>query len=155
MLDCSPNCRLQTGLATYTTKLQNFNVVKQTQITQGIEISIKPVYQEQYSNPQTDKYVFAYYVTVRNMGEVPVQLLRRHWFIYDSSNRLREVEGEGVIGQTPVIRPGEKFEYNSWTEMHTTIGKMYGYYTMQRITDGVMIDAEIPEFQLVAPFIQN
>ena len=155
MLDCSPNCRLQNGLATYTTKLQNFNVVKQTQITQGIEISIKPVYQEQYSNPQTDKYVFAYYVTIRNMGEVPVQLLRRHWFIYDSSNRLREVEGEGVIGQTPVIRPGEKFEYNSWTEMHTTIGKMYGYYTMQRITDGVMIDAEIPEFQLVAPFIQN
>jgi len=129
--------------------------VRQTQITRGIEISIKPVYQEQYSNPQKDKYVFAYHVTIRNMGEKTVQLLRRHWYIYDSGNRLREVEGEGVIGQTPVIRPGEQFDYNSWTEMHTTIGKMYGYYTMQIITTGAMIDAEIPEFQLIAPFIQN
>lgn len=129
--------------------------MKQTQITQGIEISIKPVYQEQYSNPQKEKYVFAYYVTIRNTGEETIQLLGRHWFIYDSANQLREVEGEGVIGQTPVIRPGEQFKYNSWTEMQTTIGKMYGYYTMQRMTDGVMIDAEIPEFHLIAPFIQN
>ncbi|MFK7981833.1 MAG: Co2+/Mg2+ efflux protein ApaG [Saprospiraceae bacterium] len=129
--------------------------MRQTQITQGIEISIQPDYQEQYSNPTKEKYVYAYHVTIRNKGRSTVQLLRRHWFIYDSDNRLREVEGEGVIGQTPVIRPGERFEYNSWTEMRTTIGKMYGYYTMQRITDGAMIEAAIPEFQLVAPFIQN
>ena len=129
--------------------------MRQTQITQGIEISIQPDYQEQYSNPIQEKYVYAYHVTIRNTGRSTVQLLRRHWFIYDSGNQLREVEGEGVIGQTPVIRPGERFEYNSWTEMRTTIGKMYGYYTMQRITDGAMIEAEIPEFQLVAPFIQN
>jgi len=129
--------------------------VRQTQITQGIEISIQPTYQEQYSNPPREKYVYAYHVTIRNKGQETVQLLRRHWFIYDSGNRLREVEGEGVIGQTPVIRPGESFEYNSWTEMRTTIGKMYGYYIMQRITDGAMIEAEIPEFHLIAPFIRN
>jgi len=129
--------------------------VRQTQITQGIEISIQPDYQEQYSNPIREKYVYAYHVTIKNTGQAAVQLLRRHWFIYDTGNRLREVEGEGVIGQTPVIRPGESFEYNSWTEMQTTIGKMYGYYTMQRITDGVMIEAKIPEFHLIAPFIQN
>lgn len=129
--------------------------MKQTQITQGIEISIQPDYQEEHSNPQSEKYVFAYHVRIRNMGQDTVQLLRRHWFIYDSGNTLREVEGEGVIGQTPVLRPGEQFEYNSWTEMRTTIGKMYGYYTMQRITDGAMIEAEIPEFQLVVPFICN
>ncbi len=129
--------------------------MRQTQITQGIEISIQPDYQEQYSNPTEEKYVYAYHVTIRNMGDAAVQLLRRHWFIYDSASSVREVEGEGVIGQTPVIAPGESFNYNSWTEMRTTIGKMYGYYTMQRITDGAMIEAEIPEFQLVAPFIQN
>ncbi len=129
--------------------------MRQTQITQGIEISIQPDYQEQYSNPIREKYVYAYHVTIKNTGQAAVQLLRRHWFIYDTGNRLREVEGEGVIGQTPVIRPGESFEYNSWTEMQTTIGKMYGYYTMQRITDGVMIEAKIPEFHLIAPFIQN
>jgi len=129
--------------------------VRQTQITQGIEISIQPDYQEQYSNPIREKYVYAYHVTIKNTGQAAVQLLRRHWFIYDTGNRLREVEGEGVIGQTPVIRPGESFEYNSWTEMQTTIGKMYGYYTMQRITDGVMIEAKIPEFHLIAPFISN
>ena len=89
------------------------------------------------------------------MGQAAVQLLRRHWFIYDSGNSVREVEGEGVIGQTPIIPPGESFNYNSWTEMKTTIGKMYGYYTMQRITDGAMIEAEIPEFHLIAPFIRN
>ena len=129
--------------------------MRQTQITQGIEISIRPDYQEQYSNPIQEKYIYAYYVTIRNTGQATVQLLRRHWFIYDTGNRLREVEGEGVIGQTPVIRPGESFEYNSWTEMNTTIGKMYGYYTMQRISDGAMIEAEIPEFNLIAPFIRN
>ncbi len=129
--------------------------MRQTQITQGIEISIQPAYQEQYSNPTQEKYVYAYHVTIRNAGQATVQLLRRHWFIYDSGNQLREVEGEGVIGQTPVIRPGESFEYNSWTEMQTTIGKMYGYYTMLRKADGAMIEVEIPEFHLVAPFIQN
>ena len=129
--------------------------MKQTQVTQGIEISIQPDYQEEHSNPQHEKYVFAYHVTIRNTGQNTVQLLRRHWFIYDSGNTLREVEGEGVIGQTPIIRPGEQFEYNSWTEMRTTIGKMYGFYTMERITDGATIEAEIPEFHLVVPFIQN
>jgi ApaG protein len=129
--------------------------VRQTQTTQGIEISIKPVYQNQFSNPQLDKYVYAYYVTIRNTGRETVKLLRRHWFIYDSGNRLKEVEGDGVIGQYPVLQPGEKFEYNSWTEMKTTIGKMYGYYTMKRLSDGAMIEAEIPEFQLVAPFVYN
>lgn len=129
--------------------------MRQTQITQGIEITVKPMYQEQHSNPKLDKYVFAYFVTIRNTGEETVQLLRRHWFIYDSSNVLREVEGEGVIGQTPVLKAGEKFEYNSWTDMKTTIGKMYGYYTMQRLSDRAMIEAEIPEFQLVVPFVFN
>lgn len=129
--------------------------MKQTQITQGIEVSINPVYQQQYSNPKIDKYVFAYFVTIRNMGQEVVQLLRRHWYIYDSGNRLREVEGPGVIGQTPTLRPGEVFEYNSWTEMPTTIGKMYGYYTMKRLSDSMLIDAEIPEFSLIVPFINN
>lgn len=129
--------------------------MRQTLITQGIEISIQPDYQKQYSNPLQEKYVYAYHVTIRNTGRVTVQLLRRHWFIYDSGSHLREVEGEGVIGQTPIIKPGERFEYNSWTEMRTTIGKMYGYYTMKRMTDGAIIEAEIPEFHLVAPFIQN
>ena len=129
--------------------------MKPTQTTQGIEISIAPFYQEQYSNPKKEKYVFAYFVTIRNVGREPVKLMRRHWFIHDGGSPLQEVEGEGVIGQTPVIQPGAKFEYNSWTEMRATVGKMYGYYTLQRLSDGVTIEAEIPEFELIVPFIYN
>ncbi|MEM6319812.1 MAG: Co2+/Mg2+ efflux protein ApaG [Bacteroidota bacterium] len=129
--------------------------MKQIRVTQGIEVSVHPVYQPQYSNPQKDKYVFAYFVTIKNKAQVTVQLLRRHWYIYDAGNRLREVEGPGVIGQTPVLRPGEQFKYNSWTDMPTSIGKMYGYYSLQKITDGTMIEAEIPAFSLIAPFVYN
>jgi len=65
------------------------------------------------------------------------------------------VKGPGVIGQTPVLHPGEQFEYNSWTEMKTTVGKMYGYYIMKRLSDDQDIEVEIPEFQLIPPFINN
>ena len=129
--------------------------MKSTQTTHGIEISIHPVYQEQHSNPGGDQYVFAYFVTIKNRGDETVQLLRRHWYILEAGTVMKEVEGKGVVGKTPVIRPGDIYEYQSWVKMRATVGKMYGFYTMQRITDGDLIDVEIPEFALVVPFIKN
>lgn len=124
-------------------------------ITQGIRVSVETFYQEKHSSPEEGRYVHAYRITIRNEGTEAVQLLRRHWFIRDSNNILREVEGEGVIGQQPVLQPGEHHEYVSWTHLLTDIGKMYGTYTMLRLDDRSTLDVEIPEFTMVAPYRMN
>lgn len=121
------------------------------QTTNGIQISVETQYQPTYSNPNLNKFLFAYFITIVNKGKKSVQLLRRHWFIMDSIGELREVEGKGVIGQQPIIKPGEKFEYNSWTDMKTEIGKMYGYYTVKRIEDEALLQVDVPEFRLIVP----
>ena len=126
-----------------------------TAITNGIEISVRTAYQEDHSSPSANRYVYAYFILIKNTGKDTVQLLRRHWFISDVGREVREVEGAGVIGQMPVLRPGEHFEYNSWTQMNTPVGKMYGFYTLTRRSDGVFFEATIPEFSLIAPFIHN
>lgn len=124
-------------------------------ITQGIRVSVETFYQEKHSNPEEDRYVYAYRIQIRNESADTVQLLRRHWYIRDSNNILREVEGEGVIGQQPVIEPGAHHEYVSWTNLLTDIGKMYGVFTMRKEENETLIDVQIPEFTMVAPFRLN
>lgn len=124
-------------------------------ITQGIRVSVETFYQEKHSNPEEDRYVYAYRIQIRNEGTETVQLLRRHWYIRDSNNILREVEGEGVIGQQPIIEPGAHHEYVSWTNLLTDIGKMYGVFSMRKEENGTLIDVQIPEFTMVAPFRLN
>ena len=80
----------------------------ETLITQGIKVSVLPSYQAAYSRPAQNRYIFAYHITIENQSTDTVQLLRRHWFIWDSNGTIREVEGEGVIGQQPVLDPGQK-----------------------------------------------
>jgi len=92
-------------------------------VTQGIQVSVLQEYKEHLSTPETGKFIFSYHITMT------MQLLRRHWFIQDSLGPIREVEGPGVVGKTPILKPGDKFEYDSWTEMRTTIGRMYGFFT--------------------------
>ncbi|MEL7118729.1 MAG: Co2+/Mg2+ efflux protein ApaG [Bacteroidota bacterium] len=126
-----------------------------TLITKGIKVSIETFYQPDYSKPVENKYVFAYRVTIENLTADTVQLLRRKWEIIDASAIVRVVEGEGVIGQQPIIPPGEVHQYVSWCNLQTSIGKMHGTYTMKNVLNDREIQVAIPVFNLVAPFSLN
>jgi ApaG protein len=124
-------------------------------VTNGIKVSVETSYQDEYSRPLENKYVFAYRITIENVSDYTVQLMRRHWHIVDSNGLVREVEGEGVIGVQPILNPGEKHQYVSWSHLFTEIGKMHGHYTFQRQIDLTTFKATIPEFQLMTPCKMN
>lgn len=126
-----------------------------TLITNDIKVSVEAFYHGEHSRPAKARYVFSYRVTIENLGIEAVQLLRRHWYIFDSVGITREVEGEGVIGQQPIILPGETHQYTSWCPLLTSLGKMHGTFLMQRQSDGFIFEADIPEFRLMAPSIMN
>lgn len=102
------------------------------------------------SKPDDNHYVFAYTITVRNEGQVAAQLLSRHWVITDANGQVREVEGEGVVGEQPHVQPGEGFQYTSGAVLETSVGTMKGTYRMLA-DDGREFEAEIPEFTLSIP----
>jgi ApaG protein len=116
---------------------------------------VETFYQSVHSNPVRGEYLFAYRITIENLGTVPVKLLRRHWHIADSNGDLREVNGEGVVGQQPVIPPGEQYQYVSSCNLNSDMGKMSGSYTMLDLYTKTEMEVIIPEFLLVAPFKEN
>jgi ApaG protein len=126
-----------------------------TKITDGVKVTVETIYQPEYSNPMNEHYMFAYKVHIENLTDYSVQLLRRHWHIFDSNGTKREVEGEGVVGQQPVIEPGESHEYVSGCNLKTDMGSMHGTYQMKRIVDEGEFSVNIPEFYLVAPYKLN
>lgn len=126
-----------------------------TLTTRGIRISVETFYNPSHSRPNEHRYVFAYRITIENKSDFTVQLLRRHWTIIDANGNRREVEGEGVVGQQPLIPKGQFHQYVSWANLNTDLGKMFGTYLMERHIDGELFDVEIPEFQLCAPFKMN
>lgn len=126
-----------------------------TKITQGVKISVTTNYLPDYSSPAQQHFVFAYKINIENTSEFTVKLLRRHWFIYDSNGVVREVEGEGVVGQQPVLEPGESHQYVSGCNLKTGIGKMKGTYLMERLVDGKQFTVNIPEFVLIVPYKLN
>ncbi len=115
-----------------------------------ISINVDTAYLAEQSDPSADRYVFAYTVTISNTGTVSAQLISRHWIITDAENVTQEVKGLGVIGEQPLLRPGESFEYTSGTAMATPVGTMRGSYQMVA-EDGNKFDAEIPVFTLSMP----
>ena len=127
----------------------------QTTTTEGVKISVETFYQPDYSQPLTNEFMFAYRITIKNESGYSVKLLRRHWHIVDSSGIHREVEGEGVVGVQPTIEPGQSHQYVSGSHLKTEMGKMYGTYLMERVSDGKAFYVAIPEFQLQAPFKMN
>jgi ApaG protein len=127
----------------------------ETLTTQGITVKVETFYEEEHSRPREQKYIFAYRITIENHSGETVQLLRRYWQIQDSSGWSREVEGEGVIGQQPVLEPGESHQYISWCPISTDIGKMSGYYTMIRSADLEEFIVRIPDFKLISPYKLN
>jgi ApaG protein len=115
-----------------------------------ITISVKTVYLPGRSNPEENRYFFAYTVTIRNDGNLQARLLSRHWIITDSNGDRQEVRGEGVVGKQPVLDPGESFEYTSGTFLPTPVGTMKGSYQMIA-SEGTIFEAVIPEFVLSYP----
>ena len=126
-----------------------------TEITEGVKVSVETIYQPEYSNPANEHFMFAYKVNIENLTEYSVQLLNRHWQIFDSNGAHREVDGEGVVGQQPVIEPGDNHEYVSGCNLKTDVGSMKGHYEMKRIVDEERFQVTIPEFYLIAPYKLN
>ncbi len=119
-------------------------------VTRSIEVTVKPVYLEDQSSPRDNHYVWAYHVRIENHGAVTVQLRSRYWRITDSLGRVQEVRGAGVVGEQPVLKPGDAFEYTSGTPLPTPSGIMTGTYRMEVEGDG-QFDIEIPPFSLDSP----
>jgi len=126
-----------------------------TEITQGVRVTVETEYQPSYSSPSQYHYVFTYRITIENKSDFTVQLMRRHWHIYDAGFVTREVEGEGVVGQQPVLEPGHVHQYVSGCNLKSGIGKMAGTYQMERIVDGTKFSVNIPEFTMITPLRLN
>ena len=119
--------------------------------TRGVRITVNPVYLDSQSEPDRNHFVWAYQVKIVNESHETVQLLTRHWKITDSRGQLQEVQGPGVVGEQPVLKPGEAFEYTSGTPLSTPSGIMAGTYQMQ-VETGEMFDAVVPAFSLDSPY---
>ena len=116
----------------------------------AIEVRAVAQYIEEQSSIEANRYVFAYRITIRNTGQAPAQLVSRHWIITDAEGAVQEVEGAGVVGTQPLLRPGEQFEYTSGCTIATPVGTMKGSYRMVA-EDGSRFDAPVPEFTLAMP----
>ena len=124
-----------------------------TKVTSGIRVSVETEFRTDYSHD--GNYMFSYFIAIENYTDQPVQLLSRKWLIVDSDGEKTAIEGEGVVGQQPIIQPGGNHRYSSGCNLKTPLGKMRGFYQMIRISDDLMFSVEIPEFVLAAPFIRN
>jgi ApaG protein len=116
----------------------------------AIRVDVATRYIPEQSDPESDRYVFSYAITITNQGSIAAQLISRHWVITDAEGKVQEVRGLGVVGNQPLLQPGEKFEYASGTALETPVGTMKGTYQMVA-EDGTQFDAEIPEFVLSMP----
>jgi ApaG protein len=116
----------------------------------AIDISVETQYLTDESSPGDNVYSFAYTVTITNRGNIPTQLISRHWYIEDDAGTLKEVRGLGVVGQQPLLKPGESFQYTSGSQLPTPMGRMHGSYFFVA-EDGERFDAEVPAFDLLMP----
>lgn len=123
-----------------------------TAVTRGIRVSVRTQFLEGQSAPEENRFVWAYHVVIDNQGSETVQLLRRSWTITDAAGRVQRVHGPGVVGEQPVLAPGERFEYTSGTPLATPSGFMSGLYHMVVRETGEMFDVVIPSFSLDSPY---
>ena len=125
------------------------------EITNGIKVSVESRFSERFSTIVENKYIYQYTISITNKSNFSVQLLEREWFIFDSLDFPRIVRGEGVIGEQPVIEPGDTFSYSSSCDLQSTLGKMEGNYIFQNITTTEILKVKIPTFQLLYPNLLN
>ncbi len=115
-----------------------------------ILVDVATSFIDEQSDPQENQFVFSYTITITNIGELPAQLLSRHWIITDANNEVQEVQGEGVVGEQPIIEPGARYTYNSGVVLKTKVGHMQGSYQMLS-EDGHLFSAPIDAFTLALP----
>jgi ApaG protein len=123
-------------------------------VTNSIRVEVMSRHSPENSRPQQGEWVFEYTVRITNQGSETVQLLSRHWIITDASEHVEEVRGFGVVGEQPVLAPGESFKYSSWCPLKTPMGKMRGTYQMAR-AGGAQFEIEIAPFALKAAYTVN
>lgn len=124
-------------------------------VTNGIQVSVEVTYQAEFSNPLQHHYVFTYKVNIENRSQHTYQLMKRKWEIFDAAEIRKIVEGDGVVGQQPILEPGESHSYISGCNLKSGMGKMKGLYFMERVFDGNLIEVAVPEFQMIANIFQN
>lgn len=126
-----------------------------SKLTSNIMISVVPVYDVKNSFPSENKYVFTYYITIMNLGDFRVKLLKRQWHIYDVGYGIYNVHGDGVIGLNPIIDTGAEFTYFSNVTLHSGVGTMQGKYLFENMETGETLEAEIPKFELYSLVLSN
>ena len=119
--------------------------------TRAIAVTVEPEFLPNESDPDDARYIWAYHVSITNNGMETVRLRRRHWLITDANGVRHEVDGQGVVGEQPLLEPGDMFEYTSGTPLRTSSGIMSGSYSMET-TSGEVFDVEIPAFSLDSPY---
>ena len=124
-------------------------------VTDGIKITVNTKFEDELSAKCKCLYYFSYLITIENNSTHEVQLVRRKWMIFDSIGDHLLVEGEGVVGQKPIIRPGESYSYESACKLRSSVGKMMGIYYMKQLDSEKEMCVKIPEFKLVTPFRLN
>jgi ApaG protein len=126
-----------------------------TGIEEHIHVIPEVFYLRDRSDPTTNQYAFAYRIRIVNSSKHIVQLVHRNWIINDGNGNIREVEGEGVVGEQPTLEPGDFYEYTSWVLIHSDCGQMSGSYQFKEKSHNTIVEIPIPKFQLIAPFKLN
>lgn len=126
-----------------------------TQVTKGIKISVKTTFEGTFFKNYKIHYAFGYTITIENLSSKTAQLTSRHWEIYDSLNEIEILDGDGVVGKKPVLKPGESHTYNSGCLLTSPIGSMKGHYNMTGISDSENFRVYVPTFRFNAPFALN
>jgi len=130
---------------------QQQHKMKSISITEGVEVGVTTQFRADVSQTKEGSYFFNYRVSIENRNSYSVKLLHRDWFIFDSLNPPVHVSGEGVVGQQPILEPGESYSYTSGCELHSEIGSMHGFYTFINEETNDLFRVEIPAFDLIFP----
>mgnify|MGYP003128395379 CR=1 FL=1 len=126
-----------------------------TGLTCGVKISVESLYRKDLSNIENNLFFFNYRIVIENLNDYEVQLMSRYWYIFDSLNPTKEVRGDGVVGEQPILMPGQKHVYVSGCDLHSEIGYMRGYYVFSRKDSNEQFKVAVPKFNLVAQLKLN
>jgi ApaG protein len=121
-----------------------------TALTYGVKISVESIYRKDLSNAENGLFFFNYRIVIENTNDFDIQLKTRYWFIFDSLNPAREVEGDGIVGEQPILSPGRKHVYVSGCDLHSEVGYMRGHYVFEKVDSKETFEVQVPRFNLIS-----